>query len=111
MGLEALGGLASATPWGAVGSALTAAASTPASSAATAAPLQSGNKVINIAGFGSDARGSATQSLTAAEPDRGEWFPSTSTASPFGSMPEWVLPAAGVLVALVVVGAVIRRRK
>jgi hypothetical protein len=107
--LSALGGLAQATPWGAAASALTAAASTPASSAATAAPLQSGAKVINVAGFGSDARGSATQSLTAAEPDRGQWFPSSSAVGGF-DVPAWVLPAIGAVLVLGVVGALMRRK-
>lgn len=105
-----LGGLAQATPWGAVGSALTAAASTPASSAASSGPAALGPKVISIAGFGSKAGGSATQSLTQAEPDRGEYFPSTPTSIAGVDVPGWVLPAVGLLVVLGVVGAVLRRK-
>jgi hypothetical protein len=100
-----LSGLASATPWGAAASALSGALSTPTSSSSGAAPLQSGPKVINVAGFGSDARGSASQSLTAAEPYRGDWFPSTPS-----DWPPWVLPAAGVLLVLGVVGVVLWRK-
>ena len=100
-----LSGLAGATPWGAAANAFAAVASTPTSSSSGAAPLQAGAKVINVAGFGSEARGSATQSLTAAEPDRGQWFPSTPS-----ELPEWVLPAAGVLLLLGVVGVVLWRK-
>jgi hypothetical protein len=112
VGLD-FGSLANATPAGAAASILTAAASTPTSSGNTGAPSATGQKVINIAGFGSKANGSATQSLTAAEPDRGDYFPSTPTLG-LGvglDVPPWVLPALGVVLALAVVGAQLKRRK
>jgi hypothetical protein len=106
--LSGLGGLAQATPWGAVGSALTAAASTPASSAATGGPAASGPKTINVWGFGGRSSGSATQSLTQAEPDRGQWFPSSAVGD--NAVPSWVLPAVGVVLAIAIVGALVRRK-
>jgi hypothetical protein len=110
--LSGLGGLAQATPWGAVGSALTAAASTPASSAATGGHTTSGPKTINVSGFGGRSSGSATQSLTQAEPDRGGSFPLSSTGDGFAGadVPAWFLPVLGGLL-VVAIGAAIVRRK
>jgi hypothetical protein len=101
--------LANATPAGAAASILTAAASTPTTSGASSGPTGLGPKVISIAGFGSKAGGSATQSLTQPEPDHGEWFPSTPSLGGL-DVPGWVLPAVGLLLVLGVVGAVIRRK-
>ena len=108
-----LGGLAAATPAGAAAAIGVAAVSTPAASQASSGPTALGPKVISIAGFGSKAGGSASQSLTQAEPDRGGYFPSTpSSLGVFGGLdvPGWVLPVVGVLVVLGVVGAVLRRK-
>jgi hypothetical protein len=107
-----LSGLASATPWGAAASAIGGALSSTPSSSLTAGPVTTGPKVINVAGFGSKSSGSATQSLTQAEPDRGEYFPSTPSGSLAGvDVPPWVLPAVGVVLALGLVGAFVARRK
>jgi hypothetical protein len=110
--LSGLGGLASATPWGAAASALSAAVNTPNTSAATAGPVGSGPKVINVAGFGSKASGSASQSLTQAEPDRGDAFPLSTVGGSVGGfdVPPWVIPAAGALLLLAIVVALARRK-
>jgi hypothetical protein len=105
-----LAGLAGATPWGAIGNAAASVLGTPTSSSLTAGPVTTGPKVINVAGFGSKANGSATQSLTTAEPDRGDYFPSTPSGGAFGDMPAWVLPAVGVVLALALIGALVRRK-
>ncbi len=105
-----IGGLASVTPAGAAASILSSAAQTATSSGATSGPTGLGPKVISIAGFGSKAGGSATQSLTQPEPDRGDFFPSTPTSLAGVDVPGWVLPAVGLLVVLGVVGAVLRRK-
>jgi hypothetical protein len=104
------GSLANATPAGAAASILSAAASTPASSGASSGPAALGPKVITIAGFGSKAGGSATQSLTQPEPVRADAFPSTPSGFAGLDVPAWVLPAVGLVLVLGIVGAVIRRK-
>jgi hypothetical protein len=104
-----LSALSQATPAGAAASILTAAASTPTSSGNTGAPTAIGSKVINVAGFGSKAEGRASQSLTQAEPDRGEFFPSTASAVGGFDLPGWVLPAVAVVLGVGLVGALVKR--
>lgn len=99
---------ASVTPAGAAASILSAAASTPASSAATGAPATSGPKTINISGFGGRSSGSATQSLTQGEPDRGGSFPMSAVGDL--AVPSWVLPAVVAVLAIALVGAFVRRK-
>lgn len=105
-----LGSLATATPAGAAASILSSAAQTATSSGATSGPTGLGPKVISIAGFGSKAGGSATQSLTQPEPDSGGFFPSSPSAIAAGfSVPGWVVPAVGVLVLVGVLGVVLKK--
>lgn len=96
-----LSAFSQATPAGAIGGVLSAAASTPVGATAHGAPATSGPKTINISGFGGRSSGSATQSLTQPEPDRGQFFPS----SPSSGVPSWLLPVA---VAVLLVGVVVR---
>lgn len=103
-----LGGVGGLTPWGAAANALSGALSTPTSSSLTAGPVTTGPKVINIAGFGSKSNGTATQSLTQAEPDRGDAFPLSSVGG--ASVPDWVLPAAGAVLLLALVVSLVRRK-
>lgn len=103
-----LSGLAGATPWGAAANALGGALTSSLPSTATQGPVTTGPKVINVAGFGGKASGSATQSLTQPEADRGEWFPAAAVGD--NSLPVWVLPIGGVLLLLALVGAIARRK-
>jgi hypothetical protein len=103
-----LSSLAGATPWGAAANALGGALTSSLPSAATAGPVVTGPKTVNIAGFGSKSNGTAQQSLTQPEPDRGEWFPSTPTLD---GLPPWVLPAGGALLLLALVASIASRRR
>ena len=103
-----LGGLASASPWGAAANALGGALTTSQPSTANQGPTTSGPKTINVSGFGGRSSGSATQSLTQAEPDRGDSFPMTSIGDGAG-FPAWVIPAAAGLLLLVVVASFVGR--
>lgn len=102
-----LSGLAGATPWGAAANALGGALTSSLPSAATQGSVTTGPKTINIAGFGGRSSGSATQSLTQPEPDRGQWFPSSGVG---GEGAAWLVPAVVAVLAVVVVGALARRK-
>lgn len=104
-----LSGLASATPWGALGNVVGGALTSSLPSAATAGPVTTGPKSINVSGFGGRSSGSATQSLTQAEPDRGGFFPSVSSGDG-AAVPAWFLPIAGALLVVALAGAILRRK-
>lgn len=105
-----LSGLAGATPYGAAFNAAAdvAKAALGGDTSLKAGPVTTGPKSINISGFGGRSSGSATQSLTQAEPDRGLWFPSSSVGD--SALPDWALPVAGVVLLVVLVGVLARRK-
>ena len=104
--------LASVTPASAAAQILSAAAQTATSSGAQGGASALGPKSINISGFGGRSSGSATQSLTQAEPDRGDTFPSSTVGD--GSLgfavPPWLLPAV-IGVVVLAVGITLLKRK
>lgn len=112
MGLEALGSLASATPYGAIANAAAQVLGTPTASTATQGPSAQGPVSVNVSGFGSKSSGyaqaSTPQSLTQAEPDRGFAFPGSSVGD--AGLPAWVLPAGIGVLLLVVVLATLKKR-
>lgn len=103
-----LSALAGATPWGAAANAIGGALTSSLPSSATQGPVAGGPVTVNVSGFGGKSSGSSSQSLTQAEPDRGDSFPAIG-GGVGGALPSWVIPAAGVLLLLVLVTALARR--
>lgn len=74
-----------------------------APSQATAGPVSAGPVVVNVAGFGSKASGSASSSARDFPAQGGIAYPDET------GLPSWVVPAAGVALVLVLVLAIVKR--
>jgi hypothetical protein len=106
------GAAAQATPWGAGLTAATDLAkgfTDSGPSSARGAPVTGGPVSVNIAGFGSKSSSTATQDLKSSQSDGGD-FPAATSAPIVQSMPQWFLPALGLLLVVAVGGHFLKRR-